>query len=35
VAQAIHKLEMALEIASFLNWHDDLFWVHYSLGWLS
>ena len=29
--KAIHHLEVALGIASPFNWHDELFWVHYSL----
>ena len=32
--KAIHHYEVALEIASSFNWHDDLFWVHYSLAGL-
>ena len=35
LGKAIHHFEIALKIASSFNWHDDLFWVHYSLGWLS
>jgi len=29
--KAIHHFEIALEIASSFDWHDRLFWVHYSL----
>ena len=29
--KAIHHLQVALGIASAFNWHDQLFWVHYSL----
>ena len=35
IGKAIHHFEMALEIASSFNWHDQLFWVHYSLAGLS
>ena len=29
--KAIHHLGTALDIASFFNWHDQLFWIHYSM----
>ena len=29
--KAIHHSEAALEIASPFDWHDQLFWIHYSL----
>jgi tetratricopeptide (TPR) repeat protein len=29
--KAIHHLEVALGIASSFDWHDNLFWVHYTL----
>ena len=29
--KAIHHFEVALGIASLSNWHDRLFWIHYSL----
>ena len=29
--KAIHHFEVALEIASPFDWHDDLFWIHYEL----
>ena len=29
--KTIHHLELALGIASSLNWHTELFWIHYSL----
>jgi len=32
--KAIHHYETALGIASPPNWHDELFWIHYSLAWL-
>ena len=32
--KAIHHLEIALEIASPFNWHDQLFWNHWALAWL-
>lgn len=32
--KAVHYLEAALAIASPFNWHDQLFWVHYSLALL-
>jgi tetratricopeptide (TPR) repeat protein len=32
--KAIHHFEVALGIASPFNWHDHLFWVHYSLAGL-
>ena len=35
IRKAIHHFEIALGIASPFNWHDHLFWIHYSLGWLS
>jgi tetratricopeptide (TPR) repeat protein len=30
-SEAIHHFETALGIASPFNWHDELFWIHYSL----
>ena len=32
--KAINHFETALGIASPLNWHDQQFWIHYSLAWL-
>ena len=32
--KAIHHFEVALKIASPFNWHDLLFWIHYSLALL-
>jgi len=32
--KAIHHFEVAIEIASSLNWHDLLFWIHYGLAGL-
>ena len=32
--KAIHHFEIALRIASSLNWHDALFWTHYDLAHL-
>ena len=32
--KSIHHCEAALEIASPFDWHDQLFWIHYSLAWL-
>jgi len=32
--KAIHHFEVALGIASSLNWHIPLFWIHFSLGQL-
>jgi tetratricopeptide (TPR) repeat protein len=29
--KAIHHFETAIGIASHFNWHDELFWIHYSL----
>ena len=29
--KAVHHCNMALEIASFSNWHGELFWIHYEL----
>jgi tetratricopeptide (TPR) repeat protein len=29
--KAIHHLEMAIRTGSPFNWHDDLFWIHFSL----
>ena len=32
--KAINHFETALGIASPLNWHHELFWIHFSLAWL-
>ena len=29
--KAVHHLEVALGIASSLNWHNELFWIHFAL----
>ena len=34
IGKSIHHSEAALQIASSFEWHDQLFWTHYSLVWL-